>query len=218
MRIYHTCASEPDVERAEEVAPSFEHGVAAIPSRLSHASGRPWFLDNGAYRAWRAGEEWDAEAFRDSLERADGPEFVVVPDAPGDPDATAERGEGWADEIADYGHTPFAVIQPGRLSKQFAQLPDTCGGVLVGGAGGANTRRDWRRTPTGSGQPYIRLVSDLAAETGLSVHVGRPGRNLGWWSEQPIDSVDTASIVRNGYWHRLRRLEAKNDPKQEAIA
>lgn len=205
MRVYHTCASTPDVEHARSVAPSVEHGTAAIPRRLSHTS--PWFLDNGAYRAWNADEEWDADAFRDALARASDPEFVVVPDAPGDADATADRADGWVDEIVGHGHTPYGVIQPGHVREQFADLPDACEGVLVGGAGGANARRDWRRAPYEDGRPAIAHICEAAAERGLSVHVGRPGRNLGWWAEQPIDSVDTASIVRNGYWGRLRQLE-----------
>jgi hypothetical protein len=205
VRVYHTCASQPDVQKARSVAPSVEHGTAAIPRRLSHTP--PWFLDNGAYRAWVAGEEWDSEAFVDALGRADDPEFVVVPDSPGDAAATAERASGWVEKIVQFGHTPYGVIQPGNIRSQFDQLAEECEGVLVGGGGGANARRDWRRAPYEDGRPAISHVCDEAEKRGLGVHVGRPGRNLGWWAEHPIDSVDTASIVRNGYWSRLRQLE-----------
>lgn len=217
MRLYHTCASQPDLERARNLAPSIEHGVGTLPTRLSHGDA-PWFLDNGAYSG-----QFDPEEFRAALERAAAfdrpPEFVVVPDSPGDPEATRERVAGWTGEILDHGLTPYGVIQPGRLAEQFVRLPDAVEGVLVGGAGGANADRDWRRSPTGVGRPRIDFVTDLARERGLAVHVGRPGANLSWWvHETDVDSLDTASVVRNGYWHRLRRVEAANDPNQMVIA
>lgn len=214
--LYHTCASVPDLERARSVAPSVEHGVAAIPARLSHADDAPWFLDNGAYSG-----QWDPEEFKTALDKVSGddhpPEFVVVPDAPGDAQATAERAEGWTDRILEHGLTPYGVIQPGRLADQFAALPDAVEGVLVGGAGGANASRDWRRAPAIAGR-RVDVVIELARERDLAVHIGRPGANLSWWvHETRADSMDTASVVRNGYWHRLRRIEARNDPKQKAL-
>lgn len=215
--MYHTCASQPDIDRARRLAPSLEHGVGAIPARLSHGDA-PWFLDNGAYSG-----QFDEEEFSEALERAASfdrqPDFVVVPDSPGDPEATRERVDGWTDRILDHGLTAYGVIQPGRLADQFANLSSDVEGVLVGGAGGANASQDWRRSPTGVGRPRIDLVTDLAHERDLAVHVGRPGANLSWWvHETDIDSFDTASVVRNGYWHRLRRVEARNDPNQELIA
>lgn len=214
--IYLTCASRPKLEKAREVAPSVEHGIGALPSRLSHASDAPWFLDNGAYT-----DNFDAEAFRRALDRAIEydrlPAFVVVPDVLGDATATTTRAAGWVEEIADRGLVPYGAIQPGRLADQFAALPECVGGVLVGGVE-PDARRDWRRAPTGISRSRILFICELAAERDLAVHIGRPGVNLAWWvHETPIDSLDTASIGRNDCWDRLRRVEAASDPNQQRL-
>ncbi|MWG33114.1 hypothetical protein [Halomarina oriensis] len=196
--------------------------MAAIPRRLSHDADGPWFLDNGAFRAHVAGETWDADAFSvaldDVTEFADLPEFVVLPDVVGDAVATSDRAGEWVEAVTDRGLTPFGVIQPGRLADQFAQLPRDVEGVLVGGGGGPNATRDWRRSPTATGRRVVAFICDLAGERGLTVHVGRPGPNLAWWvHETAVDSLDTSGVVRNKCWDRLRRVEAASDPEQMAL-
>ena len=78
-------------------------------------------------------------------------------------------------------------------------------GVFIGGSDGFKTEY--------AGQ-YVMTAHDYS----LQAHIGKPGDRLQWASDLGADSVDTTSIVRNAYWHRLRTLEASSDTTQRTLA
>src|SRR5205085_1885817 len=59
-------------------------GLCLCPGELPPIH-EPWFLDNGAFRAWMADRPFDAQAFEACLPDAGArkPDFVVVPDIVG---------------------------------------------------------------------------------------------------------------------------------------
>lgn len=90
--------------------------------------GFPWAADNDAFGTF------DEPAFvrmLDAIAGIPGCLFVAAPDVVADADATLERFERWAPELADRGFPPALVLQdgvdPARLP--WAQIP----AVFVGG-------------------------------------------------------------------------------------
>jgi hypothetical protein len=87
VKIYLGGASKGDLEKAREIAPSHEFGNTWSPNELNIRRER-WIGDNGAYSAWQNGEEWDARAWIEMLDKAyynvgsemPEPDFIVLPD------------------------------------------------------------------------------------------------------------------------------------------
>lgn len=201
MKVYHTCASAADVERAAEVAPSHDHGFGWLPAKMC-AHDAPYFLDNGAYRAWRDGEEWSPDGFVTRLEDLGEkmprpPDFVVLPDAHQNGELSLARSGRWADRVAEYGVDYYLPVQDGMAVEPAvrAAVELDASGVFIGGS--EEFKREFA-------SPFCLTAHDY----GLSAHIGKPGPRLTWARDAGADSVDTASITRNGYWHRLEKLEA----------
>ena len=198
MIIYHTCASARDVETARDHAPSHEHGFGWLPEKMCRHEGR-YFVDNGCFGARHPGDHWQPSTFYNRLDRVEEmprpPDFVVMPDHPGDHAVTVERSMYHLLALRWYGYPLHFAIQPGASiyhAVERARRWD-CTGVFLGG-------------PASFKREIVDEVVDRAHDVGLRVHVGRPG-SLVWAFEAGVDSVDTSSIVRNKSWHRLDRLE-----------
>ena len=100
----------------------FGYGEATQP-RETPPRRYPWFLDNGAFLAWRKGVEFDAEAFMRAVLTAypSRPDFVVVPDVVGDSVATLEQAARWLPKLA--GLAPlYVAAQDGVTRAQLERL------------------------------------------------------------------------------------------------
>lgn len=224
MHLFHTCASRNDLETAAEHAPSFEHGVGWVPNKVCRHDWA-YFLDNGCYKAWRENREWTGDAFRERLgglgEMPRPPEFVVLPDVPRDARRSLERSEQWVDVVQEHGYDYYLPVQdgmsPGRAVQEAGRLGAS--GLFIAGS----ARYKWE---------YAHLLVDLSHEHGLNAHIGNPGeagtdgstkgvapsaQSLTWARDTGADSVDSSSIVRNGYWGRLRSLEASAKTEQRRL-
>lgn len=206
MRVYHTCASSPDMERARSVAPSYEHGYGWLPYRMSKFDD-PWFLDNGAYTG-----AFEAEEFVGVLATIDDrmprpPEFVVLPDIYQDGGASLARSASWAGVVQSFGYDYYLPIQDGVPVEEGvrAAVELDAAGIFIGGSD------PWMRE-------YAGQLVMTAHDYGLEAHIGKPGKRLTWARDLGVDSVDTASIVRNGYWDRLRKLEAAEPTEEVTLA
>lgn len=139
----------------------------------------PWFLDNGAFVAWRAGTAWDERRFAQALERLPTlavPDFVVAPDVVGEWDTTLARSRAWLDRLAPW--RPFLAVQDGAHPSDASALSGFAG-IFVGGT------LEWKRATAAT-------WCELGRRLELPVHVGRcvTPRRLRWAWEIGATSVD----------------------------
>jgi len=199
MRLYYTGGSPDNLRKAREHAPSHTHAYGWTPQKMtSHDA--PYFLDNGAFSHNFDGELWVATLEEALTEMPTEPDFVVLPDVPGDAEATIEKHRRWLyDEPLPLGAGEimrYWVIQPGLPIDEQIDAVEGCQGVFVGG-----TKR-WLRA---HGAEVVRE----ARARGLRTHVGNPGGEDGlvWAYRTGFDSADTTTVFQNGYWHYLDQLE-----------
>lgn len=203
MRLYYTGASPNNIRKARQHAPSHSHGYGWTPQKMTAHDG-PYFLDNGAFSGKFNGDLWVNTLDEALTEMPTEPDFVVLPDVPGDAKATIEKHRHWlyerplplgAGEVMRYW-----VIQPGLpIEEQFDAI-EGCQGVFFAGS------KRWLRA-------HGDEVVSQAQERGLRAHVGKPSGadGLVWAYRTGFDSADTTTIFQNGYWHYLDRLEKSTD-------
>jgi len=198
--IYHgSCANKP-IEKANRIAPGIRHGHCWTPYKQTPHD-NPWFLDNGVYSAWDNDRDWDAAEWEDTVAWVSDnmprdPDFVVLPDAVGEPETTLALSRQYADTVPADLTRAFAV-QDG-MSVDFALNAAEeldCEYLFIGGT------KDWKRQCAGD---FIAPAHDA----GLQVHIARPSLPGGimWARDIGADSVDTTSIVRTPAWHHLERV------------
>ena len=203
MRLYYSGASPENLRRAREHAPSHTHGAMWTPQKMTKtglASETNYALDNGAFSDHFDGELWVATLDEALTEMPTAPDFVVLPDVPGDARATIDLHREWlydrplplrSGEIMWYW-----VIQPGLpITTQFEAI-EGCQGVFVGGS------KRWLRA---HGDQIVAEAQDW----GLRTHVGNPSGvdGLVWAYKTGFDSCDTTTVFQNQYWHYLDKLE-----------
>jgi len=206
MIIYHGVPSESKLARARREAPSYEHGAEYPAYRLSRSHQTRWILDNGAYTSAFDPAEWVG-----ALERADeyagGPDWVILPDQYQEGMRSIARSARYVGLAEAYGYDYYLPVQDGMRNVEQtvrAAVDLDASGVFIGGSDGFKTEY--------AGQ-YVMTAHDY----GLQAHIGKPGNRLTWAADIGADSVDTTSIVRNDYWHRLRTLEASTGTTQRTL-
>ena len=148
--------------------------------------GEPIALDNGAFRAWKNGTEWDGHRFERYIERVHAtgitPDFCALPDIVGSADETLCRSWHWIDRFPN-GWPLYLVLQdgmePGDALDHFVPL---LAGVFLGGTDAFKPRaRDW---------------CEWAHHRGLKFHYGRcvQGR-LRTAHAIGADSIDTTQLM-----------------------
>jgi len=199
--IYHGASSRPDIRRARDHAPSIRHGHCWNLQKQTPAD-NPWILDNGVFSAWRNDHEWDAALWLDTLSECEQkmprePDFVVLPDKVGDPEATVKRSRRFAENVPDSWPTAFAAqdgMAPSAAVSEAQRLG--CKFIFIGGS------HEWKRRTAGD-------IIAAANPTELQVHIARPSLPDGllWAKQLGARSVDTTSIVRTPSYHHLTALE-----------
>lgn len=215
MRLYYSGASPDNLRKARTHAPSHSHGAMWTPQKMTTsgpASRAPYAIDNGAYTHSFDGELWAATLDRALTELPHDPDFVVLPDVPGDAAATIAKHRHWLRDaplpLRAAEAMRYWVIQPGvPIRLQFEAMDDLGSkdlppvqGVFLGGS------KRWVRA-------HAELIVREARERGLLTHVGNPSGadGLVWAYRTGFDSADTTTIFQNGYWHYLDRLEAATE-------
>lgn len=135
---------------------------------------RPFFLDNGAFRAWRAGRPFDEVAFTRTLALAAGADFVVAPDVVAGGAASLDLSRSWLHRLD--GRVYLAVqdgMDPGVDLAGFD-------GVFVGGT------LPWKLA---RGAEWV----EAAHRAGRPCHIGRVGtpRRVAWARAIGADSIDS---------------------------
>lgn len=205
MKVYHGVPSPDKIERCRNLAPSHEHGAEWLPDRMTD-HGWPWILDNGAYS-----DDFHPRTWADGLSLAqhrmgEAPDFVVLPDKFGDWETTKRRHRAYAEWVPDDWSTA-AVAQPGGSVEEIVRFAVDIGADTLFIGGGDKFQLG-----------YADQLVMTAHDYDLQAHLGQPGRSLSWALDLGADSVDTTSIVRNGYWDRLRKLEAADPGEQLTLA
>ena len=209
LTIYHGMPSRPRYRHiSTKYSDVARHGAMWTPDKLTPTAA-PWALDNGAYVAWTHDEKWSAQAWINTIRRADRliaeermprPDFAVLPDKVGDARETYRRSEAYRRTVPSEWDAYLAVqdgMQPARAARFADDL--LCDGLFVGGTA------EWKRRHA---EEFVRE----AHERGLDCHIARPSLPDGllWARRIGADSVDTTSIVRSQTYHHLDTLRTQS--------
>ena len=158
----------------------------------------PWFLDNGAFMAYRDGIPFPDDAFRGALEMAktheEPPEFVVVPDSVGNRPETLEMAAYWFPRLE--GLPLYFAAQDEMTIKDYDLLASYgAAGVFIGGT------LEWKFS---NGESICRW----ARSNSLKVHIGRIGsyKTITWAKYIGANSIDSTQPL----WERKRMRRAYN--------
>lgn len=146
----------------------------------------PWAFDNGAFKDWTAGKEFDAKKYQGDLDwlwlhSTVRPDFIVVPDRVAGGLDSLRFSESWRPRLEAHGCPLYLVVQDGMGPADVEAAAGPYAGLFVGGTPEwkHRTARDW---------------VDLAHRMGKRCHIGRMGTEkkvraaLRWGA----DSIDSA--------------------------
>lgn len=147
---------------------------------------RPWFFDNGAFKAWRAGKAFNARAFLrvvrkiERLPRAQRPDFIVLPDIVGGGLASLALSRRWMGRL--YGVVPlYLAVQDGMEPHRIAPVLRGLAGIFVGGT------LEWKLA---TGERW----ATFAKSAGIGCHIGRCGgaSRVKWAKRIGATSLDSS--------------------------
>jgi hypothetical protein len=162
-----------------------------------------WAYDNGAYGDWKADRPFDFNRYTRDLRKIRdqklAPDFIVLPDVPGDGQASLDRTIEWLDwtrsALDDENQPLYLAVQDGMEPEDICGLTPDISGVFVGGT------LDWKLV-------WGETWSNWAHERGLKCHVGRVGtaQRVRWAQGIGVDSIDSCQPLRNETeWERFCR-------------
>lgn len=177
----------------------------------------PWFLDNGAFRDFKAGRPFDGDAFRAMFERtaaAPAPDFVVAPDVVEGGRASLDFSLEWVWELRELNAATwpgdevpiYCAVQDGMSAADVHEAIEWFDGIFVGGS------TDWKLAAT----PGIVRECNLAGD--VPVHVGRlgSGRRITYGRIVGAASADSCIPLREQ--RKLELAIEANDPDLVAAA
>lgn len=109
--------------------------------------GEVWGFDNGAYRDWQAGVQFNADEYLRSLEKAMShghpPTLAVLPDIPAQGERSLAFSVEWLDRLGDV--LPwYLAVQDGLMPDDVEPVKHRIRGVFLGGSGAYKaTARMW---------------------------------------------------------------------------
>jgi hypothetical protein len=152
----------------------------------------PWFYDNGAFRDWKKGDQFNITRFmRDmsklatDLERktVDPPDFIVVPDLVAAGKASQIESDSWLPMLERLRAPLYLAVQDGMVVDEICEVVDTQGyaGVFVGGT------PEWKMETADQ-------WCDLAGFLQVKAHIGRVGtpKKVLWAYGIYADSIDSS--------------------------
>lgn len=141
----------------------------------------PVVLDNGAFKAWKAGESFNETLFMravDDAARFD-PDFIVTPDIVAGGSESLSLSLEWSDRLS--GAAPLAlVVQDGMGEREVRDALAPFSTIFVGGT------LPWKMA---TGQRWVQL----AHANGRRCHIGRAGSvdRVKWAKRIGADSIDS---------------------------
>jgi hypothetical protein len=153
-----------------------------------------WAYDNGAYKDWKADKPFDLVRYTRDLRRirneALKPDFIVLPDVPGDGKASLAFTLEWLEwtqaTIDDDAQPLYLAVQDGMEPANICGITAEISGIFVGGT------LDWKLVWGGTWAKW-------AHRRGLKCHVGRVGtaQRVRWAQKIEADSIDSCQPLRN---------------------
>lgn len=139
-------------------------GVLFSPERTRYYEGIPFAIDNGAFGAWRRGEEWNEKLFCSIVEKfADKkPGFVVCPDAIANKAQTLKLWDKWSRWLTERNIPSAFVFTDGM---ELTDIPNDCAVVFIGGS-----------------DHHIARAIKLIPQISKPVHVGRVNYHSRLWA------------------------------------
>ncbi len=165
----------------------------------------PWFLDNGAFRAWKHQRPFPEERFTRCLTAlVDGsgslPEFVIAPDIVGGGLDSLRLSMRWLSALIPVAPV-YVAVQDGMPITILDTFPREVEGVFVGGT------LPWKLA---TGEHWVRA----AHQSERRCHIGRVGtaRRVRWAKRIQADSIDSCLPL----WSRqnLSRFLSALEPRQ----
>lgn len=160
-----------------------------------------WALDNGAYKSYTDGLEFDKNKFIETIyeklpKSEMTPDFIVVPDKVGAGLESLEFSLEWNKKLKDLKkYNWYLAVQDGMDSDNVKNVINKFDGIFVGGT------VKWK---VKSGEDWVKL----AHKNNKPCHIGRVGtlKRVLWAKRIKADSIDSTNFVRNP--NGFRPLEA----------
>jgi hypothetical protein len=162
-----------------------EHGCGwtLTPDNARDPRGLPYFLDNGAFVAWKRKKPWNERRFMSLLRKYPIYDFVVAPDI------VCGGRKSLMRSLEYVGRIPgplYLAVQNGMNTEMVMKYIDQFDGLFVGGS------IPWKFSTA-------RIWADMAHRHGKKCHAGRVGTWRGFihMHFSGVDSVDTTTASRN---------------------
>jgi hypothetical protein len=142
-----------------------------------------YFLDNGAFTAWKNNTKWNEIKFKVLVNKYPNYDFVVAPDIVCGGNASLIHSIKYVDKI----NSPlYLAVQDGMNAKIVTEFIDSFDGLFVGGS------IQWKFSTA-------RMWADLAHLHKKKCHAGRVGTWEGFvhMHFSGVDSVDTTTPCRH---------------------
>jgi len=169
--------------KVQAFAREHDCGWCLTPDNARDPKDMPYFLDNGAFSAWKNQTEWSERRFLALVEKYQNYDFVVAPDI-------VCGGTGSLMRSLEYtGKVPsplYLAVQDGMCANQVTEFIDHFDGLFIGGS------ISWKFQTA-------RMWADLAHLHGKKCHAGRVGTWEGFvhMHFSGVDSVDTTTASRH---------------------
>lgn len=152
----------------------------------------PWFYDNGAFKDWRNGQEFNTVRFMRDMSKITtdiekgwntAPDFIVVPDLVAAGVESLDESNGWLEWLKDRNVPLYLAVQDGMTTEDVAPLIEfqNYGGIFVGGT------VKWKRETAA-------VWCELAAWMSVPAHIGRCGtdKKVLWAHSIGASSIDSS--------------------------
>jgi len=170
-------------KKVQQFAQEYKCGWCLTPDNSRDPKTLPYFLDNGAFVAWKRHAPWNERRFMNLIQRYPNPDFVVAPDIVCGGDRSLMRSLEYVGKIPA---TLYLAVQDGMDFRTVTDYIGSFDGLFVGGS------IAWKFATA-------RIWVDIAHLHGKKCHVGRIGTWRGFvhMHHLGVDSVDTTTASRH---------------------
>ena len=176
-------------DKVRSICREYGMGILSSPSYFRPPSDLDYILDNGAFGAWKNGDEWDDKLFYKIVDRLclDGinPYFVVIPDIVCGGLKSLEHSQKHIGNLPMQWNK-YLPVQDGMCPGDIDIGGDQIDGIFVGGS------VDWKWRTAKDWCSY-------AHKNGIKCHIGRVGTIRDYTKAESCgaDSVDGSGPSRN---------------------
>ena len=103
-------------------------GWCMAPDNARNPKGRPYFLDNGAFKAWKDGTNWEEVKFKGLINRYPDYDFFVYPDIVGGGPKSLYKSLNYVGTIPGKG---YLAVQEGMLANNVMEYVDAFDGLFI---------------------------------------------------------------------------------------